>query len=189
MKALAGLALAILLLWSTAGVCQENLGDVARQNRNNSRPRAKRVITNDDIPSVVQIAPKTESKAEPSQTDSGKPEEGKKDTAKAEDKALKSEVQRLRQHAEMNDKLGRQQDKVSLLERELKVSEREHERLTLMHYNDANARTNGQAQWAASEKQYNQEMAEKQEVLTTERDKLIAMQEEARRLAEKTPEN
>ena len=187
MRALAGLAITTLLLVGTSGVCQ-SLADLARENRSSSRPRAKRVITNDDVPAVVEIAPKTDSKAETSQSDSGKPETSKKDAAKAEEKALRKEVQRLREQADINDKLARQQDKVSLLDREVKLAQREHERQTLLHNYDVNALVNGQAQWNASEKQYNQDMAEKQEVLTAERDKLTALQEDARRLAETTPE-
>jgi type IV secretory pathway VirB10-like protein len=194
MRVLAGFAIALITAWGSIGVSAQNLGDVARESRNTPRPRAKRIITNDDIPSAPSVdttrstAKPNETKAEASPTDSPKSDAAKTEPAKPADKAAApSAEERLRQQLEMNDKLARQQEKVSLLERELKVSQREHDQLTLTHNNDVNARTNGQAQWEASEKQFTQDMADKQQALATERDKLQDMLEEARRAAMNPP--
>ena len=194
MRSLTGCALALLVAWSGIGVCAQSLGDIARESRNTPRPRAKRVITNEDIPSTpsvdtVRTNAKSGEKKPEIPTDSPKPDAARTEAAKpAEKAAAPSAEERLRQQMEMNDKLARQQEKVSLLERELKVSQREHDQLTLMHNNDVNARTNGQAQWAASEKQFNQDMADKQQALAGERDKLQDMLEEARRAAMNPPD-
>ncbi len=206
MKAFAGLAFVVLLLLSTPLVSGESLGDLARENRDAPRPRAKRVITNDDIPSVntmreteaeknSESQPDSKAKAEPGKSDDAKPGDAKSDDAKPGEKPQaasgdreKKEAERLRQEKELSERVARQQEKVSLMEREMKLDQREHNQATLLHNSDVNAMTNGQAQWAAAENRYTQEMADKQEKLNSERERLEELQEKARRAGVTLPD-
>lgn len=209
MKSVAGLAIAVFVLLSAPWLRAQTLADVARQTRDTSRPRAARVITNDDISPAdsmrsTDAAKSSDSKADASKDskadskkDAPKSESGKTDTSqKGEAKAEsgktpsepKNEAERLREQQELIDKFSRQLEKVSLIERDIKLSQREREQLSLIHNNDVNARVNSQSQWATSENRFQSELSDKQDKLNAARQKLEEMQEEARRAGAKLPD-
>ena len=195
MNALMRFAIAIVLVFST-GTCTllaQSLAEVARETRNAPHARAKKVVTNDDIPSVD-----TMSTASAPEKDSAKATDDKT-ASKGESKAgvttkagsatpAKKDAEQEKSDAGLNDKYSQQQEKISLLERELKVSEQEYRQKQLAHLADVNARINNQQQYAEAEKLDEDDLAQKKEKLNAERQKLSDMQEDARHAGVKLPE-
>jgi len=160
MNALMRFAIVLVLSMGACTLLAQSLGEVARENRNTPHPRAKKVVTNDEIPSVDTL-----STAAPESADAL----AKKD-------------------AEWNQKFSQQQEKITLLERELKVSEQEARQKQLAHIADVNARVNNQQQYAEAEKLDQDDLAQKREKLNAERQKLESMQEDARHAGVKLPD-
>lgn len=206
MKALLKFAAALVLIPILfAGITfAQALGDVARENRNESRPRAKKVYTNDEIPSVDTLHSKAdvktnkaggdeaattpEDKAAAKDADKDKVPTGDKTAGDSKKVASPSpaelaaiDEERKKQQEELADKVARQREKVSLLEREMKVTEREHRQSEIAHYTDVNARLNSGEKWSESQKQFQDERSERQEQLTVEREKLAGIEEQANR--------
>lgn len=195
MNALMRFAIATVLVFST-GTCTllaQSLSEVARETRNAPHARAKKVVTNDDIPSVD-----TMSTASTPEKDSAKASDDKT-ASKGESKAgvtakagsarpAKKDSEQEKSDAGLNDKYSQQQDKISLLEREVKVSEQEYRQKQLAHLADVNARVNNQQQYAEAEKLDEDEIAQKKEKLNAERQKLSDMQEDARHAGVKLSE-
>jgi len=180
-------AIASVLVFSmgTCTLLGQSLADVARETRNAPHARAKRVVTNDEIPSVD-----TMSTASASAKDSGEATDDKT-ASKGESKAgvaAKAGSAMPKSDAAWNDKFSQQQEKISLLERELKVSEQEYRQKQLAHLADVNARVNNQQQYAEADKLDEEDIAQKKEKLNAERQKLSDMQEDARHAGVKLPE-
>lgn len=206
MNALMRSAIVLVLSMGACTLLAQSLGDVARENRNTPHPRAKKVVTNDQIPSVdtMRTAPgdakadaaaaaktgddKNSPKAE-GKTDSGKAATAKAPgPASATDELAKRDAEKKKQEAEWNSKFSLQREKISVLEREVKVSEQEFQQKQLLHMSDVNARVNSQQQYAEAEKLDREELAQKQQKLNEEREKLGSMQEDARRAGVKLPD-
>lgn len=207
MNALMRSAIVLVLSMGACTLLAQSLGDVARENRNTPHPRAKRVVTNDEIPSVdtLSTAPvkaKTKATAEDKGgDDKDSPKAESKTDPKAESKAggdkaapakelapasaaselEKRDAEQKKQAAEWNSKFSLQREKISVLERDLKVGEQEFQQKQLVHMSDVNARVNGQQQYAESERLDKEDLAQRQQKLNEEREKLGSMQEEARR--------
>ena len=184
MKSLIRLLVALAFIFSACGLIAQSLGDVARQNRNAPRPRAKKVVTNDDIPSVDTMRASEEKPGE--SAENAGPKAANAESAKAGDDIAKRDQDRKKQNDELSDKLARQQEKVQLMEREMKVQQQEFQQKQLQHNSDVNARVNPNAQWAEEESRNRQELDSKQQALNAEREKLSGLQEDARRAGVKT---
>jgi hypothetical protein len=191
-------AIVVALSMGACTLLAQSLGEVARENRDAPHPRATRVVTNDDIPSVDTMSasaktnaaegtrgsddrtsPKTESKAG-SERAAAKASESRE--------LAKTDAEQKKQEAEWNSKFSLQREKISLLERELKVTQQEDQQKQLAHMADVNARLNNQQQYAEAEKLDQEDLAQKQEKLNAEREKLDSMQEEARHAGVKLPD-
>ena len=191
-------AIVVALSMGACTLLAQSLGEVAREIRDAPHPRATRVVTNDDIPSVDTMSasaktnaaegtrgsddrtsPKTESKAG-SERAAAKASESRE--------LAKTDAEQKKQEAEWNSKFSLQREKISLLERELKVTQQEDQQKQLAHMADVNARLNNQQQYAEAEKLDQEDLAQKQEKLNAEREKLDSMQEEARHAGVKLPD-
>jgi hypothetical protein len=191
-------AIVLVLSMGACTLFAQSLGEVAREIRDAPHPRATRVVTNDDIPSVDTMSasaktnaaegtrgsddrtsPKTESKAG-SERAAAKASESRE--------LAKTDAEQKKQEAEWNSKFSLQREKISLLERELKVTQQEDQQKQLAHMADVNARLNNQQQYAEAEKLDQEDLAQKQEKLNAEREKLDSMQEEARHAGVKLPD-
>jgi hypothetical protein len=183
----------------------QSLGEVARESRNARHPRAKRVVTNDEIPSVdtMSTAAKTNAAdgAEGSGDKTGPKTEGtdskagsEKDAAKAPEagsaasELAKKDEEQKKQEAEWNSRFSLQRERISLQEREFKLAEQEYQQKQIAHMGDVNARVNNQQQYAEAERLGREELAQKQQKLNAEREKLNGMQEEARHAGVKLPD-
>jgi chromosome segregation ATPase len=177
MNALMRFAIVLVLSMGACTLLAQSLGEVARENRNTPHPRAKKVVTNDEIPSVDTL-----STVPSSARDKSGSEKAAKGAAPESADAL------AKKDAEWNQKFSQQQEKITLLERELKVSEQEARQKQLAHIADVNARVNNQQQYAEAEKLDQDDLAQKREKLNAERQKLESMQEDARHAGVKLPD-
>jgi len=193
-EAMNALMRSVIVLALGMGACTllaQNLGEVARETRNTPHPRAKRVVTNDEIPSVdtMSTAPASAKNATGRAKDSDdKTSKVGSEKPAAAGELAKREEERKKQEAEWNNKFSAERDKISLLEREFKVAEQEFKQKQIAHLADANARVNNQQQYAEAEKLDREDLDQKQQKLNAEREKLAGMQEEARHDGVKLPD-
>ena len=134
MNALTRFVIVVVLSMGACTLLAQSLGDVARETRNAPRPRAKKVVTNDEIPSVdtMSTASGRERLAEGNDSKTN-PKGGIKQTARRPPKErvrvrrdpAKNAEEQKKLEAEWNAKFSQEQEKISLLDREFKVSEQE----------------------------------------------------------------
>ncbi len=108
--------------------------------------------------------------------------------ASIDSELAKQDAEQKKQEEEWNNRFSQQQEKISLLEREFKVAEQEARQKQIAHMADVNARVNNQQQYAEAEKLDQEDLAQKQQKLAAEREKLNGMQEEARHAGVKLPD-
>jgi hypothetical protein len=192
MNALTRFAVVVVISMGACTLLAQSLGEVARETRNTPHPRAKKVVTNDEIPTVDTTSASSGSAKDSADGSDDKTASKSGDKAGSEkaDKgaAPASAAGQKKLDADWNQKLTQQQEKVSLLERELKVSEQEYRQRQLAHFADVNARVNSQQQYAEAEKLDADDLAQKREKLNAERQKIESMQEDARHAGVKLPD-
>ncbi len=149
---------------------QPSLADYARQMKKDSpQPKSKpKVFDNDNLPtndklSVVGAQP-------PVAAD-------KSSEAKPADYPAKRQAAMK----EWQQKLTAQKDQIDLADRELDVLRREYQIRAASFYADAGDRLRNSATWDKQDTQYKQQIIDKQKALDEAKQKLEAMQEEARK--------
>ncbi len=201
MNALVRFTIVLVISMGACTLLAQSLGEVARESRNARHPRAKRVVTNDEIPSVdtMRAAPaaaKTDAaEGAEGSDDKAKPKPeskagSEKDAAKAPEpgSAASELAKKDEEQKEWSSRFSFQREKISLQERELKLAEQEFQQKQIAHMGDVNARVNNQQQYAEAERLDREELAQKQQKLNAEREKLNGMQEEARHAGVKLPD-
>ena len=170
MKRIIGLCLGVSLLASLAAA--QSLGEAARRQRQQKKPAAARVYTNDDLPTSAPInigspaATITDAKS------------GEKQ--KVDDKASTPE-DKAQRNAEWKGKFDDQRKSISLLERELDVLQREYKQQIALYYSDAGNQLRDSRNWAEQQRKYEAEIAAKQKDLADARQKLDNLKEQARK--------
>ncbi len=173
---------------------QPSLADYARQMKKDSpQPKSKpRVFDNDNLPkndklSVVgeqpPVAADKSSEAKPADSTGTVPAATDKKSATETKAAASEDEQAKRQVAlkEWQQKLTAQKDQIDLADRELDVLKREYQIRAASFYADAGDRLRNSAAWDKQDTQYKQQIADKQKALDDAKQKLEAMQEEARK--------
>jgi len=173
---------------------QPSLADYARQVKKDS-PQAKsrpKVFDNDNLPkndtlSVVgeqpPVAADKSSEAKPADSTANVPAAANKKSA-PETKAAATEDDQAKRQAAMKEwqqKLTAQKDQIDLVDRELDVLKREYQIRAAAFYADAGDRLRNSAAWDKQDAQYKQQIADKQKALDDAKQKLEAMQEDARK--------
>jgi hypothetical protein len=173
---------------------QPSLADYARQVKKDS-PQAKsrpKVFDNDNLPkndtlSVVgeqpPVAADKSSEAKPADSTGNVPAAADKKSA-PETKAAAIEADQAKRQAalkEWQQKLTAQKDQIDLVDRELDVLKREYQIRAAAFYADAGDRLRNSAAWDKQDAQYKQQIADKQKALDDAKQKLEAMQEDARK--------
>jgi hypothetical protein len=161
-------ALSIILLAGVAASAQ-SLGDAARsQKTKKAKSSSSRVWTNDDMQSVgaEQVAPENGSAAD----DTSK--SAKKDT---------SQDDRKRIEAEWGKKMEEQKKKLSDLERELDLLDREHKLRAAAFYADAGLRLRDDRNWADQERKYQEDIASRKQQIQEAKQQLEDTKERARK--------
>ena len=173
---------------------QPSLADYARQIKKDSpQPKAKpKVFDNDNLPkddklSIVGEQPPAaadkSSEAKPADPMGNVPAATDKKSATETKAAATEDDQAKRQAAlkEWQQKLTAQKDQIDLADRELDVLRREYQIRAAAFYADAGDRLRNSAAWDRQDTQYKQQIADKQKALDDAKQKLEAMQEEARK--------
>jgi hypothetical protein len=181
-------AIVVVLSLSACTLLAQSLGEVARENRVTPHPRATRVVTNDDIPSVDTMSASAKTNAAEGTPGSEKTAAKTSGSGSASSELAKTDAEQKKQEEAWSKKFSEQREKISLLEREFKVTQQEDQQKQIAHMADVNGRLNNQQQYAEAEKLDREDLAQKQEKLNTEREKLDSMQEEARRAGVKLPD-
>lgn len=178
MKLLSRVMIVLVLL---AGVAfSQSLGDVARENRQTPKKSAKRVYTNDDIPSANKLRDTSEAEAETAQT--GTPEKNgtpeKKDAEKKNgdpDEGTKKKWEETRKNIEAQKKA------VGLLEREVDVLTRENQIQIANYYADVGNRFRDPQAWSDQMKKNQGQIDAKTRDLEQAKAKLETIREDGRK--------
>ena len=155
-----------LALLGTTLCSAQSLGDYAKQQRSEKKDPAKKVYTNDDIPTTVTF--KDEKPA-----DSAAPADPKQSEQEKDDKAKKLEAWK-------ND-LESQKKKIADLQHEVDLLQREMKMRGAVYYADAGARLRDSEKWTQDQKNYEDQIKQKQEQIAAEQAKLDGMNDQARK--------
>ncbi len=175
------LAVSAVLLASAMGAAaqSESLGDYARAVRKEKRLPAKKVYTNDNLPttaSVSVVGPAAEStEGKPA----AKPQDEKEKQAQKESKT--AETQAPQDEQGWRDQLSAQKKKISDLEHELGLLQREYKLRVADYYADAGSQLRDQKKWAEEDAKYRADIAEKQKQVEEAKARLQDMEEQARK--------
>lgn len=163
---------------------QQSLGDAARAARAQKQRTAanKPAITNDSL--RMSSGPMTEATASTSlPTDTSKDATKSADAAKAADKTDKDEAaQKEDQKKQLGDDIAKTKAELEQLTRELDVMQRENRLRAATYYADAGNRLRNEQQYAAADRQYQQDIQTKQSAINAAKAKLDGLREQARRL-------
>jgi hypothetical protein len=184
------LALSTALLSSPAGAQttsqtpdQSSLGDYARKvHKDPGAAKAKpKVFDNDNLPtddklSVVGVQPSGDAS-------SAAAADTAKAAAQANPAGSPADEQAKKQAAwkSWQDKLTTQKDQIDLASRELDVLQREYQLRAAAMYADAGNRMRNSGEWDKEDTQYKDKIAEKLKAVDDAKQKLVDMQEEARK--------
>lgn len=175
------LAVSAVVLASAMGAAaqSESLGDYARAVRKEKRLPAKKVYTNDNLPttasiSVVGPAPESTEGKPAAEPQDEKEKQAQKESKTAENQAPQDE-QRWR------DQLAGQKKKIADLEHELDLLQREYKLRIADYYADAGSQLRDQKKWAEEDDKYRADIAEKQKQATEAKAQLQDMEEQARK--------
>jgi hypothetical protein len=178
-RVLVGLAVAVGLSLSAYS---QSLGDAAREARAEkpATPQTK-VYTNDNLPTTGSISVLGSAPAAPAAT--GASNDGKASKPAGAAAASPSEAEAKQQAADKTKAdVEAQKGEISRLERELDIATREWKLRQAAYYADAGNQLRDPAAWAAEERKYNEQTAQKKQALDDARQKLDDLQEQGRKL-------
>jgi hypothetical protein len=157
-----------------AAAQSESLGDAARAARKEPRPPAKKVYTNDNLPTSASISvvgsPAEEAEAKPPED---KPKPPQKETKAEEKKAPQGEEG-------WRDQFSEQKKKIGDLEKELDLLQREYKLQVADYYADAGTQLRDPKKWTEAETKFRADIADKQKQLDDAKTKLQETEEQAR---------
>jgi hypothetical protein len=170
----------LVFVATTLALAQESLGDLARKERARPKPHAAKVITNEDIPSVDTSSDTaaTDDKKSPDAEADSKDKDKAKD--KDKDKALSAE-EKIQLMEKWKGKIAAQEASVKQLDDQVAQIDRDYKLRMSALYADLGNRLRDQAQWAADEKKFQEDMAAKAKERDAARSKLDDMKDQARR--------
>ncbi len=196
MKRMAWMAIGTAFLLTGAFAAGQSLGDVARANRK-TKPHDPNVrqFDNDNLPktdhlSVVgpEAAPETNATTEANTAAGTSSQSASATTASANattpqtaaaDKSAKQQADDPNQV--WKKKIDAQKKKIDDLARDLDLTQREYRLKAVAMYADAGNRLRNAAQWAKEDRDYKQQIDEKQKKLDSAKQELDNMMEDARK--------
>jgi len=167
----------VVVASALAAVAQSgSLGEYARAVRLEKRLPAKKVYTNDNLPttttiSVVGPSATAEEKAAEKPLDE-KPEQ--KETKTPENKASQGEQA-------WQDQISAQKKRIADLERELYLTQREYKLQVANYYADAGTQLRDQKNWADQETKFRADIADRQAQINEAKAQLQDLEEQARK--------
>jgi type IV secretory pathway VirB10-like protein len=175
---------AVVVAFAMGAAAQsESVGDRARAMRKEKRPPAKKVYTNDNLPTSASISvvgplaqanPDEKAAAKPQDESEKQVQKETKTEDKAEEKNAPEDEQGWR------DRFSEQKRKISDLGRELDVLQREYQLLITNYYADAGSKLRDEKKWADEDARYRTEIADKQKQIEEAQAQLQDMAEQAR---------
>ena len=187
-RVLLPLVVALMLLGLVPFIsAQESLGEVARQARRHKPAPSpgERVYDNDNLPGkgVVNTVgtASTDTSKPADQTDAQANGQAAGDDANKDKNATSSADDQKKKNDEWADKIAKQKDEVSRLERELNVLQREAQIHASVNAADLGSRLANNAKNAEADRKYQEDIAAKQKQVDDAKQKLADMQEEARK--------
>jgi len=183
------LAVSAVVLASAIGAAaqSESLGDQARAVRKEKRPPAKKSYTNDNLPTAASISvvgPLAESSEEKlaAKPPEEKPKpEGQQNPVQKENKASENEKREPQDEQEWRDQIAGQNKKISDLEHELDLLQREYKLMVADYYADAGTQLRDQKKWTDEDAKYRADIAAKQKQVEEAKTQLQDMEEQARK--------
>jgi predicted RNase H-like nuclease (RuvC/YqgF family) len=176
----------VLALTLGAAAQSESLGDQARAVRKEKRLPAKKVYTNDNLPTSASISVVGEPAAIAEENAASKPEGDKdkdkdKDKSKAQKEDKTAESKAPQDEQGWRDKFSAQKKKISDLEHELDVLQREYGVTAAAYYADAGYQLRDPQKWAEDDAKYRTQIADKQKQIEELKNQLQDMEEQARK--------
>ena len=170
---------ALLTMLSSTALAQD-LGAVARQQREQKKPQAKKVFTNDDI-ATQRVSP-AEPTAEATSATAPAAAGAKTEAAKppAEDKAKAT--------AALQQKIDSQKTEITSLTRELDLADRENRLRVANYYADAGNSLRDPKKWSDEQKAKQDEIDGKKKAIEAAKAKLADMIEQGRKAGLKVNE-
>lgn len=193
MKHMAWIAIGAALLLGVSGAAAQSLGDVARSNRKGKLQQTSAAAThhfdNDNLPktdhlSVVGPAgaangqtgdANVQAAADPSTANSGSADAKPAKDPKAE------QAERDKANADWQKKLEEQKAKIAALSHELEITQREYRLKAVAMYSDAGNRLRNSAEWDKEDRDYKQQIDDKQKAVDAAKQRLDEMMEQARK--------
>ena len=165
---------------------QSSLGDYARKvHKDPAAPKAKpKVFDNDNLPTEDKLSV-VGSPAAASDSSQAESDSKAASSSEAKDAAgAKPDDDQAKKQAEWKgwqEKLSAQKNSIDLASRELDVLQKEYQLRAAAMYADVGNRMRNAAQWDKEDADYKQKIADKQKTIDDNKQKLDAMQEEARK--------
>jgi len=176
--------IAVMAATAMAAAAQsDSLGDYARTVRSEKRPAAKKVYTNDNLPSNASISVVGPPPPSPAEKPAAKPQDDKSKTDKDKDaKASKTSENKTPQDDQgWRDQLDAQKKKIAGLEHELDLMQREYKLRIANYYADAGNQLRDQKAWAEEDAKDRSEIAEKQKQVDEAKAQFQDLAEQARK--------
>lgn len=178
--------IAVVVATAMAAAAQaDSLGDYARNVRKEKRSPAKKVYTNDNLPSTASISVVGPLAPSPEEKPAAKPQDEKSKRDKDKDKDQKgsktSENKAPQDEQGWRDQLDAQKKKTVDLEHELDLLQREYKLRVADWYGDAGTQMRDQKKWADEETKFRTDIADKQKQVEESKAQLQDMEEQARK--------
>jgi PAB1-binding protein PBP1 len=184
MKSAKYLAAGILLIFGTAALSAQSLGDYARSTRKTKPPAkasASHHYDNDNLPKNEQLSVVGQSSSTGSSEQAASGQENAAPNADSRAKEAQTSAERKQEAEELQQKVTEQRKKIDALSHELDLTQREYKLRAASFYGDAGARLRNAAQWDKDDAHYKEEIADKQKALDAAHAELEATQEAARK--------
>ena len=179
-----GLFVAVFVVFVvTSAADGQSLGETARKLRQNKPAEtSSRVITNDDLRQALTAEP---AKPEPDESRNGadiaKPSSDEAAKAASEGKKSDPEADQEKLDADWKARIDAQKQQIDGVAHELDLLQRENKLRAAAYYADAGTRLRNQQSYAADDRKYQKEIADKQKALDDAKTKLSDLQEQARK--------
>jgi hypothetical protein len=178
---LAVFAVMVMMAMAAAGQ-SDSLGDYARAVRSEKHPPAKKVYTNDNLPSTASISVVGPPPASPEEKPAAKPQDDKSKSDKAKDqKETKTSENAPQDEQGWRDRLTAQKKQLADMEHELDLMQREYKLRVADYYADAGTQLRDQKKWADDDAKYRADITDKQKQIEDAKVQLADLEEQARK--------
>jgi hypothetical protein len=176
------------VLGATSSAQDQSLGDYARHVRKDKdkHPPAAKKFDNDNLPkndklSVVGNPPEEAADKPADAAAQGSDRPAASPGEKTEEKLAQSEQDRQKGYEQWKQKISGQKAQIDLLTREMDVLQREYRLRAAAFYADAGDRLRNSASWDQQDRQYKEQIAQKQKALDSAKQQLQEVEEQARK--------